>query len=175
MQVLWNQTLTKCKFCKPFVLIIIHLMGGVCIPLSFLFGTVHVGPGTGWSRHGRRVRLSLWFSSRVGICRGRSILSQIGFLARNWLGHSSHRTSLWFFTENRKLPTENYGMVRYRSSRISFSLPADKSSIFLVSACEIFSISSSARFCSSWLIFFSFSILSIASLTSRRMLRTAVR
>src|SRR5712692_5430954 len=77
MQVLCNQTLTKCKFCKPFVLIIIHLMGGVCIPFSFLLGTVHVGPGTGWSRHGRRVRLSLRFSSRVGICRGRSILSII--------------------------------------------------------------------------------------------------
>ena len=57
----------------------------------------------------------------------------------------------------------------------SFSLPALRSSIFLVSAWETFSSSSSARFCSSWLIFLSFSNLSIASLISRRMLRTAVR
>src|SRR5205814_10600583 len=64
---------------------------------------------------------------------------------------------------------------RYLISRISFSFTADRSSIFLVSACAIFSSSSSARFCSSWLIFLSFSSLSMASLMSRRMLRTAVR
>src|SRR5229473_3611832 len=74
------------------------------------------------------------------------------------------------FTKYLQRTTDNY-----RSSRISLSFAADKSSIFLVSACEIFSISSSARFCSSWLIFFSFSSLSMVSLTSRRMLRTAVR
>jgi hypothetical protein len=64
---------------------------------------------------------------------------------------------------------------RYLISMTSFSLAALKSSIFFVSAWETFSSSSSARFCSSWLIFLSFSSLSIASLMSRRMLRTAVR
>src|SRR5882672_11836256 len=84
------------------------------------------------------------------------------------LSKTASRVSL--STKNLELRPYNY-----RSSRISLSLAADKSSIFLVSACEIFSISSSARFCSSWLIFLSFSSLSIVSLTSRRMLRTAVR
>src|SRR5256886_8019920 len=51
-------------------------------------------------------------------------------------------------------------------SRISFSLAPERSSIFLVSACVNFSISSRARFCSSWLIFLSFSSLSMASLRS---------
>jgi hypothetical protein len=63
----------------------------------------------------------------------------------------------------------------YLISITSFSLWAERSSIFLVSAWESFSSSSRARFCSSWLIFLSFSSLSMASLESRRMLRTAVR
>src|SRR5262249_30687884 len=45
----------------------------------------------------------------------------------------------------------------YLISKISFSLVAERSSIFLVSEWVNFSISSSARFCSSWLIFLSFS------------------
>jgi hypothetical protein len=63
----------------------------------------------------------------------------------------------------------------YFTSRSSFSLPALRSSIFFVSECVSFSSSSRVRFCSSWLIFFSFSSLSTASLISRRILRTAVR
>ena len=65
--------------------------------------------------------------------------------------------------------------ARYFTSRISFSFTAQRSSIFLVSECVSFSSSSRVRFCSSWLIFFSFSSLSTASLMSRRILRTAVR
>ena len=55
-------------------------------------------------------------------------------------------------TKNLKLTTDDY-----LSSRISLSLAADKSSIFFVSDCVTFSISSIARLCSSWLIFLSFS------------------
>ncbi len=63
----------------------------------------------------------------------------------------------------------------YLTSRSSFSLSAQRSSIFLVSECVTFSSSSTDRLRSSSLIFFSFSSFSIASLMSRRMLRTAVR
>ena len=63
----------------------------------------------------------------------------------------------------------------YLISSTSFSFVADKSSTFFVSACVSFSSSSSARFLSSSLIFFSFSSFSTASLMSRRILRTAVR
>jgi len=73
------------------------------------------------------------------------------------------------------LRTRTDGSGLHLISITSFSLAALRSSIFFVSAWETFSSSSSARFCSSWLIFLSFSNLSIASLISRRMLRTAVR
>ena len=65
--------------------------------------------------------------------------------------------------------------LRYFSSSTSFSLAAQRSSIFFVSACVTLSSSSIPRLRSSSLIFFSFSRLSIASLISRRTLRTAVR
>ena len=58
---------------------------------------------------------------------------------------------------------------------ISFSFAALRSSIYLVSAWDTFSKSSSARFFSSSLIFLSFSNFSMASFKSRRMLRSAVR
>jgi hypothetical protein len=64
---------------------------------------------------------------------------------------------------------------RYRMDMISFSFTALRSSIFLVSAWDTLSNSSRLRFFSSSLIFFSFSSFSMASLTSRRTLRTAVR
>lgn len=68
------------------------------------------------------------------------------------------------------------GLVKgYFSSRTSFSFAAERSSIFLVSEWVSFSSSSSERFFSSSLIFFSFSSFSMASFRSRRMLRTAVR
>src|SRR5713226_1120047 len=73
-------------------------------------------------------------------------------------------------TKNQQLRTNNYLI-----DMTSFSFDALRSSIFLVSACDTFSSSSSARFFSSSLIFFSFSSFSMASFSSRRMLRTAVR
>src|SRR6266849_9130264 len=63
----------------------------------------------------------------------------------------------------------------YLIDMISISLAALRSSIFLVSACETLSNSSSPRFFSSSLIFLSFSSFSMASFKSRRTLRTAVR
>jgi hypothetical protein len=65
--------------------------------------------------------------------------------------------------------------VLYLICITSRSFVSDKSSIFLVSACVTFSSSSSPRFFSSSLIFFSFSSFSIASFKSRRTLRSAVR
>src|SRR3984957_3193150 len=63
----------------------------------------------------------------------------------------------------------------YFSSRTSFSLALLISSIFLISSSVSFWISSRERFSSSSVIFLSFSAFLIASLPSRRILRTAVR
>ncbi len=63
----------------------------------------------------------------------------------------------------------------YLSSRISFSLAVERSSIFFVSLWVTFPNSSRARLHSSSLIVFSFSKRSTASLMSRRIFRAAVR
>jgi hypothetical protein len=63
----------------------------------------------------------------------------------------------------------------YLISITSFSFILAMSSIFLISSSVNFWISSSARFSSSSVIFLSFIAFLMASLPSRRMLRTAVR
>src|SRR5277367_2115142 len=65
--------------------------------------------------------------------------------------------------------------LTHLSSSTSFSLFLLISSIFLISSSVSFWISSSERFSSSSLIFLSFIAFLMASLPSRRMLRTAVR
>jgi len=78
-------------------------------------------------------------------------------------------------TKADKDSNQSFGQRGYLTSRTSLSLAPESSSIFLISCWVNFSRSSTVRLRSSSLMVFSFSNFSMASLISRRMLRTAVR
>src|ERR1700674_897268 len=111
MQALWNQTLTKYSFCKSFILKVMHVIGR-WTPLPSI---LRRGFGTTGSLMSSRAEL---LGGRIATTKGQTIAGLAGPPA-----------CAFFFTKNLKLTTDNY-----LSSRISLSLAADKSSIFLVSA-----------------------------------------